>query len=118
MNPDLPQPQPGYRPAPFQARSDRDVLTPNQRIVFLAVYLFLGFGLLATAVVVGYLGWRSDVQAWIENDSRLRGDSPSLLPHLVGSSVVTTVFGVPLLVIVAVLKAKLRNYMMEGPFRG
>ncbi|UGT60868.1 hypothetical protein [Nocardia asteroides] len=118
MNPDLPQPQPGYRPAPFQARSDRDVLTPNQRIVFLAAYLFIGFGLLATAVVVGYLGWRSDFEAWLDNDSGFRGDSPSLVPRLVGSALFTTALGAPLLLILAVLEAKLRTYMLERPFRG
>lgn len=69
MNPDLPQPQPGYRPAPFQARGDRDVLTPNQRIAFLAAHMFIAFGLVATTVVAGYLGWRSDFETWLDTDA-------------------------------------------------
>ncbi|MFC8045863.1 hypothetical protein [Nocardia sp. NPDC057353] len=118
MNPELPQSQPAVRPPPFQARSDRDVLSPNQRIVFLAGYLFVGYGLLVAATVVGYLNWQSDLETWSAADSSIRGDSPSLLEYLLASaSFFAVVFGCPLVVMIAVLKGKLRSYVMDRPFR-
>ncbi|WP_157103866.1 hypothetical protein [Nocardia harenae] len=117
MNPELPQSQPAHRPPPFQARSDRDVLTPNQRTVFFAAYLFLGVGLLIAAIVTAYLSWNSDLRVWAATDARSPRDSPSLLDYLVGAVGFFAAAALPLFLVIAVLKERLRKYMMESPFR-
>ncbi|UGT60884.1 hypothetical protein [Nocardia asteroides] len=117
MNPGPPPSQPAYRPPPFQARSDRDVLSPNQRIVFFAAFLFLGVGSLVATVAVAYFTWSSDLQEWVTSDSRFRHDSPSLFKYFLGSILYVAAFGGPLLLVLAVLKDRLRRYMMERPVR-
>lgn len=117
MNPELPQAQPGYRPTPpLQVRSDREVLTPNQRIVFFAAHLFTYFGWLIAAAVIGYTSWRSDFRTWVSADSEYRGDSPSLAMYTAGSVAFVAAVTVPLILILIVIKNKLRTYMLERPF--
>ncbi|MFI1463084.1 hypothetical protein [Nocardia carnea] len=118
MNPELPQAQPGYRPAPpLQGRSDREVLTPNQRIAFFAAHLFTYFAWLIAASVIGYLSWKSDFRTWVGADPDYRGDSPSLAIYLASTVVFTAAVAVPLLLTWVVIKNKLRTYMLERPFR-
>lgn len=118
MNPEFPQAQPGYRPAPpLPGRADRDVLTPNQRIVFFAAHLFTYFGSVVAASVIGYTSWNSDFRAWVVADPEYRGDSPALAMYLPGSVVFAAAVAVPLILMLIVIKNKLRTYMLERPFR-
>ncbi|NNH75817.1 hypothetical protein HLB23_39210 [Nocardia uniformis] len=109
--------QPGHPPAaPVYAHGhDRELLTPNQRIVFFAAQQVV-LGAWLVAISLGTIGaHRSELDKWRADESAYRGDAPDLAESFFSMLFVSSVCAGVLIIAITATKTKLRHYMRERP---
>lgn len=93
---------------------DRDVLTPNQRIVFFIANIVIVINWLVFSVVVGAIMYDSAHDAWQSDTHSTHADEPNWAGSYFPALAVTGLVAAVLIGLVALFKLRLRHYVLES----